>query len=472
MFGAGNRTVLRFKTELFEQGILANTWNTSFDGVWFNGRGSQLRDLRVVGARNGLVFVGENGECTNNFVRAVEVWDCVTGVEMDGGDNPSYPTYWNHLFHVTIERPREKGLLMHVSGGGDTPNTNDIVRMRVYSHGQALFGDAIGFDIQAAKFGTLFRDCEMDLHPNAVDCVKFGTDTSGCQIANLRIEALGITNGIHMVSGAGGTFPGDMKFIHGYMNLGGAPVYDPAQEFNYTAIDFPSQRTGVELDSHSFRGRARFAQFIAEEFYMATENLTPSGDIVINGTAMTTRLNSTLGAFNADLEEASAYSPPAITDGNAGQVRLIIKTSNDANVITVREENNASGGPNGQNWHLVNDGDYVLVQSNGAEWVIIGTNLPKQNSRFSTVASGGTLNINGSIPIEYVVGDGGAVTAQLPAPSAFYAGRTVAIKRKGTQDITVQTVDGSYSLTLNNTVQAVTVFCDGNEWSILSTYKP
>ena len=142
-------------------------------------------------------------------------------------------------------------------------------------------------------------------------------------------------------------------------------------------------------------------------------------------------------------------------------------------MITVTE--NGGAGPDGTDYYLGSENDYVQMLSNGAEWFVVSSNRSAGNTRFFD--GSGTYDIDMAVDIYLLSSFAGNLTARLPPADATKAiGRKVTIKKTDTSShpisITVQGgggIDG-YTQTLSTQYAAITAVSDGGRWYILSRF--
>jgi hypothetical protein len=142
-------------------------------------------------------------------------------------------------------------------------------------------------------------------------------------------------------------------------------------------------------------------------------------------------------------------------------------------VITITEQSGA--GPDGRNYYLGAENDYMMALSNGAEWFVIASNRSPGNTRYHDGT--GTYDIDMAVDTYLLSSFGGALTARLPPANAPEAiGRTVTIKKTdvSSNTVTVSELGGSgpdgFSQPLNAQYKAITVVSDGARWHIVSKF--
>ncbi len=458
LYGAGDTSILQFRVDPFSKDTLASSYHTNYNGVVFEGSYATLKDLSIVGGNKAIVMRGNTRECVSNLVDNVRVWDAVIGICLDGGDNTNYPVYWNSVRNLLIERPRDMGVYLKRDVGGDTPNANYFRNTRVYSHGQAMSNDKIGFNIDAGRYGNSFVDCEANLHSGATACMRYGDVTGQNYVMNFTAECLGGASGIWMDTGSGDGFDGPMSFLNYFHATAGASILDTDGEKRYIAMN-----AGFPDRFHLPQTRA--TDIIIEQLNMESRfyDVNPAADTAPTSTEPVQLLSSFNGAFNFDL--------PSPADAT-GRLYFVKKTDISENVITIRRADNASSGPDGRNFQLLKKGDYIIVYSNGADWSIFATNLPKRESKFyDTSVTGATLtDIDPDIFFHLISPLSNTTVALRAASDARCVGKTTIIKRNsaGGTTLKVLSIEGGYDVALDDQNDYVMLYSNGADWFIVS----
>lgn len=460
LYGAGNTSILQFREDPFDPGNLPSSYNDDTNGVHFIGRGACLKDLLIVGANKGIVMRGQGQECTANIVDNVQVWDAIVGICLDGGDDTNYPTYWNTLEGVLVERPRDMGVYLKHDTGGDSPNANYMRSVRVYSHGQEMSNEKVGFNIDSGRYGNSMIDCEANLHPGATACLRFGDVTGQNYVINFTAECLGGAHGIWMDTGSGAGDDGFMTFINYFHATAGSSIFSQegssVKRYHAWNAGFP--------DRFYFGGQARFSDAVFEQINMESRfyDVSPAADTTPTTNAPVQLLSSNAGAFNFDLPD------PADA---VGRIYFIKKIDNSENVITIRREDNTSSGPDNANFRLVKENDYVVVYTNGSEWSIMATNRIKQESRYyDTSVTGTSITLDADIYF-HLIAPLSNTTVTLPSPGADTAiGKTMVIKRGfgGGTNLNIVDVDGGFTVNLTDQNDYIVIYSNGAEWYIIS----
>ena len=160
--------------------------------------------------------------------------------------------------------------------------------------------------------------------------------------------------------------------------------------------------------------------------------------------------------------------------GDAVGVMMVIKkTDSSANVITITES--GGNGPDGKDFFLGAQYDYVMMQSNGAVWYVIASNRSAGNTRYYDGT--GTYDIDMAVDTYLLSSYGGVMTARLPPADASEAiGRTITIKKTDSSaNVITVTEQGStgpdnYAQSLSSQYDAITVVSDGGQWYILNKF--
>lgn len=453
LFGNGAASVLQFRTGALDKNGAAS-YNAAINGLVLNGSYITVADLTIVGANKAILLKHDTTPVVANRIRGVDIWDAITGIELDGGSDTNFPVYWNEFYSVQILRPRDVGVKLFVSGAGDTPNANKFRHVRVYSLGAAMVNDRYGFWIEDGKYGNAFVDCEANLNANATSCFHFGDDTGGNWLVNFVAEALGPASGISMSGNAGTDAGAGANFITNYFHTtAGAAIYNPAGTGVYYTV-FGGYPDTCRLP------RTRITELVVQNFLLESIFTDTTGTVNLPSGAAVHLLSSFGGALNFDL--------PAPSDAS-GRFLLIAKTDNSENHITIRQQNNAALGPGNANYILSKENDYVITFSNGAEWFIFATNYTKERSDFfETTLTGTTINnIDPLVQLQIINANAGATTITLPAAAAGAGRRITFIKNDLTNNvITINGLASGQTHKLNAQYDFVTVISNGAAWYV------
>jgi len=195
-----------------------------------------------------------------------------------------------------------------------------------------------------------------------------------------------------------------------------------------------------------------------------TEFIDSDGTVTLDTSHSVHLVSSFGGALNVELPNAA----------NAVGVMMVVKkTDSSANVITVTEDN--GNGPDGQNYYLGAENDFVQMLSNGAEWFVISSNRAPGNTRYFD--GSGVYDIDMAVDTYLLSSFGGALEARLPPANAPEAvGRTITIKKTDVSSniITVSELGGSgpdgFNQPLPSQYKAITIVSDGGQWFIVSKF--
>lgn len=461
LFGNGAASVLQFRTGALDKNNTA-IYNPSHNGLVLNGSYITVADLTIVGANKAVLLKHDASPVVSNQIRGLDIWDAVTGIELDGGTNTNYPAYWNEFYSIRILRPRDVGVKLHVSGAGDTPNANKFRHVRVYSLGAAMVNDRYGFWIDAGKYGNAFVDCEANLHSNANACMYLGDQTGGNWIVNFVAECLGGASGIYLSGGSGTDVGAGANFISNYFHTTlGSSIYNPAGTAQYYTM-FGGYPDICRLP------RTRITELIAENFKLRSIYTDTSGTVNMPNGAGVHLLSAFGGPLNFDL-------PAPAADDNSEKMLFIVKIDSSENHITIRLQNDAAAGPGGPPYILSKENDWLVCYNNGAEWFILSTNYVKERSDFyETTLVGTTINnLDPLVQLHIVNAIAGATTINLPSAASGSGRRVTIIKNDLTDNpITVANLAAGQSVKLSTQYDYVTVTSNGAAWFVVANNNP
>jgi len=436
LYGAGTASVLK-----------ANS--TSFNVIEVTEDYSRIENLRIEGGDIGIKLYGLTRPVVQTSVSDVTIVGANIGVQLDGYTNANYPCYWNNFTRVLVEQPATHGFHLTKSGGGDTPNANKFYACRAYSHGTDTSG--AGFYIEHGKYNNSFIDCEANVSGTAQGCFIIGANSEKTLLINPYAESTNMVPNVKLEAGSTETA------IYNLLSMSnGAAIWDLSGG-EYTAYNagYPHknrlQRTTVTDMNASLQ---RYD----------TEYIDASGTVTLDTSHSVHLVSSYSGALEVVLPNAADAT---------GAMMVVKKTDSSSNVITITENN--GNGPDGKDFFLGAQYDYVMMQSNGAVWYVIASNRSAGNTRYFD--GSGTYDIDMAVDTYLLSSYGGAMTARLPPANALQAiGRTITIKKTDSSSnvITVAEQGGSgpdnYAQPLNSQYSAITVVSDGGKWLILNKF--
>lgn len=424
--------------------------NNSSNGVEIVADFATLSDLRIEGGAAGIkLYSAGVRPCVQNAVTDVTVWGSDIGVQLDGGDDPNFPCYWNNFDRVLIEQPVIHGIHLVKTGAGDTPNANKFHACRVYSHGADISGH--GIYVEHGQYNNAFIDCEANVKGTAQGCMTMGPGSYKTLLVNPYTESFNTVPNIKLMAGS------DETSIFNLLSMSdGSAIWDLSGG-KYTAYNagFPNKNrlqrtTAVDINATLQR--------------YDTEYIDASGTVQLDISHSVHLVSSFGGALTVKLPNAANAT---------GCMMVVKKTDSSGNVITVSED--SGNGPDGRSYYLGAENDFVQMLCNGAEWFVISSNRAPGNTRYHDGT--GTYDIDMAVDVYLLSSFGGAMTARLPPANASTAiGRTVTIKKTDVSSnvITVTEYGGSgpdgYGQPLNAQYKAITVVSDGARWHIISKF--
>lgn len=460
LFGAGDVSVIQARDFPYDE-IEQPTYPSTFNAVEIVEGYSIVKDLRVVGGASGIMLYGRDGPCVKNVIENVSIWDSSQGLVFDGWDDTNKPCYWNNASRLLIARPQINGVLFTTTPGdwndpdtyGDSPNANKLHDVRVYSLGSPMSGS--GFFISSGRYNNSFLDCEANVHPSAEACFRLGFATDSNVIVNFYAESLGLAPGIRIDNGSTNT-----SIVNLFSATGGAAIWDPTLHGEYQAYNagFPVK---------NYLKRTQVQDIHVEGMTRATTFIDPPADHVGDVFIDMKHTFYLLSSFNLP------YNVVLPNAGDAGG-RWVTFKKNDLreNPITIKEQDGL--GPDRRELILLQQFDTVTLVSNGANWWIVADNRTPALSTFvDSVPVYESLMLH---RVYLVSAYSNQVIFQLPAPSAA-AGRLATIKKidPSSNRVKIQMAGGSggpdaqvWDLTQH--FAAMTIFSDGGQWVVLSTY--
>jgi hypothetical protein len=423
--------------------------DNSFNAVEVVADYATLSNFRIEGGNIGIKLFGRDRPCVQTSVSDITIFQANTGVLLDGHNDTNKPCYWNNFTRVLVAQPSVNGFHLTKSGAGDTPNANKFHACRAYSLGADISN--AGFYVEHGSFNNSFIDCEANVKGTAQGCFIIGAGSNKTLLINPYAESNNEVPNIKLEFGSEDTA------IYNLLSASnGAAIYDLSGG-NYTAYNA------------GFPYKNRFLKSIATDFTATlqrydTEYIDTSGTITLDTSHSIHLISSFGGALTVELPDAADAS---------GVMMVIKKTDSSGNVITVAEDGGA--GPDGHNYYLGAENDYVQVISNGAEWFVVSSNRAPGNTRYHDGT--GTYDIDMAVDTYLLSSFGGTMTARLPPANAPEAiGRTITIKKTDVSSnvITVSELGGSgpdgYAQPLNAQYNAITVVSNGGQWYIVSKF--
>jgi len=437
LFGAGQKSIIKCNT-------------TSFNAIEIPAGYTRIDNLRIESGAIGIKLFGRDSECVQNNITNVNIVSALTGILLDGYDNPSKPCYWNNFSNIMIEQPITHGVHLTLSGIGDTPNANRFARARVYSKGAGTTGS--GFYVENGGNANSFVDCEANVNgPTADSCFRLGANADKTLLINLYTESTNTVPNVKLDAGSTET-----AIVNLHAQSDGSAILDNSSG-NYDAYNAGSPEKNTLRKTVVTDLKATLMRFDTE-FISAPgiTNLDLSHSVHI--------VDAAAGAMTINLPLASSAAGVEIT---------VKKKDNTANIVTIDE---AGGpGPDGNALQLGGEDDYVSVLSNGAEWFITSSNRMAGNTRFADTT--GIYSVDMAVDTYLISSFGGAVTAQLPPANAAEAvGRTITIKKtdSSVNAVTVTEQGGAgpdqSSQPLAAQYNAITVVSNGANWFVVSTH--
>ncbi len=436
LFGAGQVSVLECQ-------------DNSFNVIELVADFATLSDLRINGGAIGIKLYGVTRPCVQNSITDVTVFGADIGVQLDGYNDTNKPCYWNNFDRVLVEEPVIHGIHLTKSGAGDTPNANKFHACRVYSHGADISGH--GIYVEHGQYNNAFIDCEANVKGTAQGCITLGSHSYKTLLINPYTESFNSVPNIKLENGS------DETSIFNLLSASdGSAIWDLSGG-KYTAYNA------------GFPYKNRFQKSTAVDFNVTlqrydTEYIDASGSVDLDLSHSVHLVSSFGGSLVVNLPNA---------EDSAGAMMFVKKTDSSGNVITIAEQD--GDGPDGRNYYLGAENDFVQMLSNGAEWFVISSNRAPGNTRYHD--GSGTYDIDMAVDIYLLSSFGGSMTARLPPANAPIAvGRVVTIKKTdvSANAITVTEYGGSgpdgYGQPLTSQYKAITVASNGSQWYIVSKF--
>ena len=437
IYGAGQRSVIKCNDQ-------------SFNAIEVTEDYCGLHNFRIEGSNIGIKLYGVTRPVVQTSVTDVTIVGPNIGVQLDGYTNTNYPCYWNNFSRVLVEQFDTHGFHLTKSGAGDTPNANKFHACRAYSLGTGSTGH--GFYVEHGKYNNAFVDCEANVNgATAQGCFTLGANSDQTILLNPYAESTNSVPNVKLESGSVNS-----SIINLLAVSDGAAIWDlSGGEYAAYNAGFPNRNrllktTCVDMNATLQR--------------YDTEYIDSSGTVTLDTSHSVHLVSSFGGALTVNLPNAADAT---------GAMMVVKKTDSSGNVITVSED--SGNGPDGRDYFLGAENDYVMMLSNGAEWFVIASNRSPGNTRFFDGT--GTYDIDMAVDTYLLSSFGGVMTARLPPANAAEAiGRTVTIKKTdpSSNTITVSEQGGSgpdgYAQPLSSQYDAITVVSNGSQWYITSKF--
>ncbi len=407
-----------------------------------------LSNFRIESGDIGVKLFGLTRPVVQSSVSDITIVAPNIGVQLDGYEDTNYPCYWNNFARVLVEQPAVHGFHLTKSGNGDTPNANKFHACRAYSLGADISG--AGFFIEDGRFNNAFIDCEANVKGTAQGCFIIGANSDKTLLLNPYAESNNLVPNIKLEAGSVETS------IYNLLS-----VSDGAAIWDLSGGQYSAYNAGYPNKNYLQKTSVTDMNATLQRF--DTEYIDASGTVSLDASHSIHLISSFGGALNVELPLASDAT---------GAMMVVKKIDSSSNVMTVGEQGGGSG-PDGGDFFLGAENDYVMVLSNGAEWFVIASNRSAGNTRYFD--GSGTYDIDMAVDTYLLSSFGGVMTARLPPANAAAAiGRTVTIKKTDSSSnvITVSEQGGSgpdnFAQPLSSQYDAITVVSDGGAWHIVS----
>lgn len=435
LIGAGQKSVLKCQDQ-------------SFNAIEVTEDHCALHNFRIEGGDIGIKLFGKARPCVQTSVTDITIVAPNIGVQLDGYTNTSYPCYWNNFTRVLVEQFDTHGFHLTLSGAGDTPNANKFNACRAYSLGASSTG--AGFYIEDGSFNNALVDCEANVSGTAQGCFIL-ENSDQTVLINPYAESTNEVPNVHLKAGSQNT-----SIINLLAVSNGAAIYDQS------GGSYAAYNAGFPNRNRLLRTTCTDMNATLQRF--DTEFIDTSGSVTLDLSHSVHLVSSFGGALTVNLPNAEEA---------VGVMMVVKKTDSSANVITIKEVD--GNGPDGRDYFLGAENDFMMAQSNGAEWFVLSSNRAPGNTRYFD--GSGTYDIDMAVDTYLLSSFGGAMTARLPpANSSQSIGRTITIKKTdgSANTITVSEQGGSgpdgYAQPLNAQYNAITVTSDGGQWYIANKF--
>ncbi len=436
LIGAGQSSVLRCSDQ-------------SFNAIEVIEDHCALHNFRIEGGDIGIKLYGVSRPVVQTSVSDITIVAPNIGVQLDGFNNLNFPCYWNNFDRVLVEQFQLHGFHLYRSGAGDTPNANKFHACRAYSLGTPSTGH--GFYIEEGRFNNAFVDCEANVHGTAQGCFTVGSGCDKTLFINPYAESFNAVPNIKLEAGSIET---------SIFNL--LSVSDGAAIFDLSGGEYTAYNAGFPNKNRLQKTTCTDMNATLQRY--DTEFIDTSGIVSLDLSHSVHLVSSFGGALTVNLPNAADA---------VGAMMVIKKIDSSSNVITIKET--GGNGPDNRDYFLGAENDFMMAQSNGAEWFVLSSNRAPGNTRFFD--GNGTYDIDMAVDTYLLSSFGGAMIARLPPANASEAiGRTITIKKTdvSSNPITVTEQGGTgpdgFAQPLNSQYSAITVVSDGGQWFIINRF--
>jgi len=436
LIGAGQSSVLKCSDQ-------------SFNAIEVIEDHCALHNFRIEGGDIGIKLYGVSRPVVQTSVSDITIVAPNIGVQLDGFNNLNFPCYWNNFDRVLVEQFQLHGFHLYRSGAGDTPNANKFHACRAYSLGTPSTGH--GFYIEEGRFNNAFVDCEANVHGTAQGCFTVGSGCDKTLFINPYAESFNAVPNIKLEAGSIET---------SIFNL--LSVSDGAAIFDLSGGEYTAYNAGFPNKNRLQKTTCTDMNATLQRY--DTEFIDTSGIVSLDLSHSVHLVSSFGGALTVNLPNAADA---------VGAMMVIKKIDSSSNVITIKET--GGNGPDNRDYFLGAENDFMMAQSNGAEWFVLSSNRAPGNTRFFD--GNGTYDIDMAVDTYLLSSFGGAMIARLPPANASEAiGRTITIKKTdvSSNPITVTEQGGTgpdgFAQPLNSQYSAITVVSDGGQWFIINRF--
>lgn len=423
--------------------------DNSFNAIEIVADYATLSNFKIENGDVGIKLYGRDRPCVQNSISDIVIVGANTGVQLDGYTDTNKPCYWNNFDRVLVEQPAVNGFHLTKSGAGDTPNANKFHACRAYSLGADITG--AGFYIEDGSFNNSLFDCEANVKGTAQGCFIIGANSNKTLLVNPYAESNNLVPNIKLESGSIETA------IYNLLSASdGSAIWD------LSGGEYTAYNAGYPYKNRLQKTTVTDMNATLQRY--DTEFIDTSGTVTLDTSHSVHLVSSFGGTLTVELPNAASA---------VGVMMVVKKTDSSGNVITVTEE--SGNGPDGRNYYLGAENDFVQMISNGAEWFVISSNRAPGNTRYFD--GSGIYDIDLAVDTYLLSSFGGTLEARLPpANSSEAIGRTIIIKKTDVSAnvITVSELGGSgpdgFNQPLSAQYNAITVVSNGSQWYIVSKF--